>query len=371
VTESTPSGRRRRVAVVFGGRSAEHEVSVISARSVVAALDPDRYDVMLIGIDKGGRWHLVPELPAKRDPSALAAVGVEEGREVSLSRRPGTPGVVDDGGAVEELDVVFPVLHGPFGEDGTIQGMLELAGVPYVGAGVLASAVGMDKAVQKVLFVAAGLPVVPHEVVQDREWQEDPEAVEARAHDLGLPLFVKPATLGSSVGITKVKRAEDLSAAIDEALSHGRKALLERSMDGYREIECAVLGNDDPVASLPGEIVPDAEWYDYRAKYLEEGTTLEVPADLPGEVVERIQRMAVTAFQAIDCAGMARVDFFYRGPDDVVVNEINTIPGFTSVSMYPRMWEASGLTYGELVDRLVELAVERSETERSRRPGPG
>jgi D-alanine-D-alanine ligase len=358
------------VAVVFGGRSAEHEVSVISARSVVAALDPDRYDVMLIGIDKEGRWHLVPELPAKRDPSALPAVGVEEGREVSLSRQPGTPGVVDDEGAIQELDVVFPILHGPFGEDGTIQGMLELAGVPYVGAGVLASALGMDKAVQKVLFVAAGLPVVPHEVVHEREWREDPEAVEARAQDLGLPLFAKPASLGSSVGITKVKRAEDLPGAIDEALSHGRKALLERSMDGYREIECAVLGNDDPVASLPGEIVPDTEWYDYRAKYLEEGTTLHVPADLPPEVVERIQRMAVAAFQAIDCAGMARVDFFYREPDEVVLNEINTIPGFTTVSMYPKMWEASGLSYGELVDRLVELAVERSEAERSRRPGP-
>jgi len=372
MTESTPSGRRRRVAVVFGGRSAEHEISVSSARSVVGALDPERYDVVLIGIDKAGRWHLVPELPVRppADPPVLAAVGVEEGRDVSLSRVPGAPGLVEEGGAVRELDVVFPVLHGPFGEDGTIQGMLELAGVPYVGAGVLASAVGMDKAVQKVLFVAAGLPVVAHEVVHDREWHEDREGVEARAQALGLPLFVKPATLGSSVGITKVKRAEDLPGAVDEALSHARKALLERSMDGYREIECAVLGNDDPVASLPGEIEPGAEWYDYRAKYLEEGTTLHVPADLPDAVVERIQRMAVVAFQAIDGAGMARVDFFYRDPDEVVVNEINTIPGFTAVSMYPRMWEASGLSYAELVDRLVELAIERSEGERSRRPGP-
>jgi D-alanine-D-alanine ligase len=224
----------------------------------------------------------------------------------------------------------------------------------------------MDKAVQKKLFEREGLPVVPHEVVSEREWEEDREAVEARAEGLGLPVFVKPATLGSSVGITKVKRLDDLPAAIEEALSYARKALVERSMEGAREIECAVLGNDDPVASLPGEIIPDGEFYDYRAKYIDEGTELKVPADLPQAVTEEIQRMAVAVFLAIDAAGMARVDFFYREPDEVVVNEINTIPGFTHVSMYPKMWEASGLSYPDLVDRLLELAIERHEKEGKR-----
>jgi D-alanine-D-alanine ligase len=203
-------------------------------------------------------------------------------------------------------------------------------------------------------------------VVHEREWEEDREAVESRAAGLGLPLFVKPATLGSSVGITKVKRLDDLSAAVEEALSYARKALVEASMEGAREIECAVLGNDDPVASVPGEIVPESEWYDYRAKYVDEGTRLEIPAQLPAAVAEEVQRMAVAAFQAIDCSGMARVDFFHREPNEIRVNEINTIPGFTHISMYPKMWEASGLSYADLVDRLVELAVERHEKEQKR-----
>jgi len=307
------------------------------------------------------------ELPAPRAAGGvLPGVTGDEGPEVSLAREPGEAAIVTDRGERTEIDVVFPILHGPYGEDGTIQGMLELAGVPYVGAGVLGSALGIDKAVQKVLFVTAGLPVVPHEVVYEREWEEDREGVEARASGLGLPVFVKPATLGSSVGITKVKRADDLAGAIEEALSYARKALVERSMEGAREIECSVLGNDDPVASVPGEIVPDAEWYDYRAKYIDEGTTLEIPARLPQKVTEEVQRMAVAAFRAIDAAGMARVDFFFREPDQILVNEINTIPGFTTISMYPKLWEASGLSYADLVDRLVELAVERHEKEQKR-----
>jgi len=361
----TEKGPRRRVVVVFGGRSAEHEVSVVSAHSLLSALDPDRCEVLLIGIDKEGRWHLLPELPGRK-PGELPAVTGEEGRAVALSRNPGESALVAEDGTRQEIDVVFPALHGPYGEDGTIQGMLELAGIPYVGAGVLASAVGMDKAVQKVLFESVGLPVVPHVVVHEREWEEDREAVEAKAEGLGLPVFVKPATLGSSVGITKVKRLDDLPGAIEEALSYARKALVEKSMEGAREIECAVLGNDDPVASVPGEIIPDGEFYDYRAKYIDEGTELEVPADLSPAVTDEVQRMAVTAFQAIDAAGMARVDFFYREPDEIIVNEINTIPGFTHVSMYPKMWEASGLSYPELVDRLIELAIERHEKERKR-----
>lgn len=359
---------RRRVAVVFGGRSAEHEVSVVSARSILQALDPQKYEVSLIGIDREGRWHLLPALPAPEPALGLPTVREEEGKEVALSRVPGERALVADDGTRSEVDVVFPVLHGPFGEDGSIQGMLELAGVPYVGAAVLASAVGMDKAVQKVLFTAAGLPVVPHLVVHETEWEEDHAGVEARGLALGLPLFVKPATLGSSVGITKVKKPEELPAAIEEALSFGRKILVERGMEGAREIECAVLGNDDPVASLPGEILPSAEFYDYRAKYLDAGTRLEVPARLEDGQVSEIQRMAIAAFRAIDCAGMARVDFFVREPEGIVLNEINTIPGFTEVSMYPKMWEASGLPYGHLVDRLLELAVERHELERKHAP---
>jgi D-alanine-D-alanine ligase len=360
---------RRRVVVVFGGRSAEHEVAVVSAGSVLAALDPDRFDVTTVGIDKQGRWHRMHVLPpgsTGTGAAALPSVGPDAGVGVSLAREPGERALVGDDGSRTALDVVFPILHGPFGEDGTIQGMLELAGVPYVGAGVLASAVGMDKAVQKVLFAAAGIAVVPHEVVRDREWEEDREDAEARAEALGLPVFVKPAALGSSVGISKVKNPEDLAAAIEEALSYGTKAVVEKSMEGAREIECAVLGNDDPVASVPGEILTGGEFYDYRSKYLDDSTRLQIPARLPDEIVVRVQRMSVAAFQAIDAAGMARVDFFYREPDEIVLNEINTIPGFTPVSMYPLLWASSGLAYPDLIERLVELALERHERERKR-----
>ncbi len=363
---------KKRVVVIFGGRSAEHEVSVVSARSVIDALDTERYEVVAIGIDKEGRWHLVDGPPAlPPGAKALPAVSSAAGSEVALSREPGERALVTEEGERAPFDVVFPVLHGPFGEDGTVQGLLELAGVPYVGAGVLASAVGMDKAVQKALFERAGLPVVPHVVVPEHEWEDDREELEARIHALGLPLFVKPATLGSSVGISKVKSHQALEPAMEEAFTHARKALVERGMEGFREIECAVLGNDDPVASLPGEIVPGGEFYDYRAKYLDGSTRLEVPARLRPETVEALQRMAVAAFRAIDCEGMARVDFFVREPGELLVNEINTIPGFTSVSMYPMMWEASGLSYPELVDRLVELAVERHRREAKRGSGAG
>jgi len=267
--------------------------------------------------------------------------------------------------------VVFPVMHGPYGEDGSIQGFLEMAGVPYVGAGVLGSALGMDKGVQKTLFAAAGIRVVDHEVVHERDWAEDPRRVEARADDLGYPLFVKPAGLGSSVGITRVETAEALRGAMEEAFRYGRKAVLERALEGAREIECAVLGNDDPVASIAGEIVPRGHaFYDYEAKYLDEdGAELIIPADLEPEQLEEIQRLAVAAFRAIDAAGMARVDFFIARDGRIFLNEVNTIPGFTSISMYPKLWEASGLTYPDLVDRLVELAIERHELERKRGAG--
>jgi D-alanine-D-alanine ligase len=364
-------GRRTRLVLVFGGRSAEHEISVASATSVMGALDPARFDVIAIGIDKEGRWHRVQALPSATDGSPeLPSVRTKDGEVVALSREPGDRALVSETGERAPIDVVFPVLHGPYGEDGTIQGMLELAGVPYVGAGVLASAVGMDKAVAKVLFAAAGLPVAPYLVVRAHEWEADPDAVRARAGALGLPLFVKPARLGSSVGVTKVKRTGDLPAAVGHALSFDTKVLIEASVEGGREIECSVLGNEHPVASVPGEIVPTHEFYSYEAKYVDEGgAALEIPARLPEEVVTRVQDMAVTAFEAVDCEGMARVDFFYREPAELIVNEINTIPGFTRISMYPKLWEASGLTYRELIDRLVDLALERHERTRGRGRG--
>lgn len=365
--------RRTRIVVLFGGRSAEHEISVISARSVMDALDPDRYEAVPIGITKAGAWHLLPSGPPALPPgsgAALPEVTPGAGREVALDQEPGASALVADDGSRTEIDVVFPVLHGPYGEDGTVQGMLELAGVPYVGAGVLGSALGMDKAVQKALFRAAGLRVVPHVVVYEREWEEDPESVEARAADLGYPLFVKPAALGSSVGITKVHAPGELTGGMEEAFRYGPKGLIERSMEGAREIEVSVLGNDDPVASVAGEIVPTHEFYDYDAKYTDEhGAALVIPADIRPENLEEAQRMAVAAFRAIDCAGMARVDFFLVADGELFVNEINTIPGFTPISMYPQLWEASGLPYAELIDRLVELALERHALERKKGTG--
>jgi len=359
---------RRRIAILFGGRSAEHEVSVVSARSVMDALDPSRFEAIPIGIDREGGWHLLAEPPALL-PGSGVLPRVEDGSGTSVELdTTGEAALVAVDGSREPVDVVFPLLHGPFGEDGTMQGLLELAGVAYVGAGVLASALGMDKAVQKVVLAAAGLPVVPHLVVHERDWIDDPESVEADAEHLGYPLFAKPAALGSSVGISKVKDPAGLSAALEETFRHGRKAVLEQSVEGGREIECGVLGNDDPVASVAGEIQPKGEFYDYEAKYLDESTRLIIPAVLPEGMLEEVQRQAVAAFRAIDCEGMARVDFFFREPNELIVNEVNTIPGFTQVSMYPKLWEASGLPYADLVDRLVELGIERLERE-SKRPG--
>ena len=358
--------RRRRVVVLFGGRSAEHEISCVSARSVIDALDPDRTEAVPIGIGRDGRWHLLPSPPAlPSETGRMPEVTDDDGTAVELSGGAGHELVAADGSR-EPIDVVFPVLHGPFGEDGTVQGLLELAGVPYVGAGVLASALGMDKAVQKPLFLQAGLPVGPYEAVHETEWRDDPESVAASADALGYPLFTKPSTLGSSVGVMKVRSTEELSAGLDEAFRYARTAVVEAAAEGAREIECAVLGNDDPVASVAGEIVPEGhDFYDYDAKYLDEhGARLLIPADLPPEVLEEIQRLSVAAFRTIRCAGMARVDFFLLGDGELWINEINTIPGFTSISMYPKLWEASGLSYGELIERLLDLAVERHEAER-------
>ena len=359
--------KRRRVAVLFGGRSAEHEVSCLSARSVIDALDPARTEVIPIGITREGRWHRVagpPALPS--ETGRMPEITEASGSVVELAAEGASTEIVGVDGSREPIDVVFPVLHGPYGEDGTVQGLLELAGVPYVGAGVLGSAIGMDKDVQKRLFRAAGLPVGPYEAVREPVWIDDPESVEAAAEALGYPLFAKPATLGSSVGVSKLHGPQDLAGGLDEAFRYARDALLEKAAEGAREIECAVLGNDDPVASVAGEIVPEGhEFYDYEAKYLDEhGAELVIPADLKPGVLEDVQRLAVAAFAAVKCAGMARVDFFLLGEDELWLNELNTIPGFTSISMYPKLWEASGLSYRELVERLLDLAVERHEAER-------
>jgi D-alanine-D-alanine ligase len=363
--------RRRRVAVLFGGRSSEHEISCLSARSVIDALDPATTEVVPIGIARDGRWHVLsgpPALPS--ETGRMPEIGADDGSIARIAGDDGRPALVLADGSRRDVDVVFPVLHGPRGEDGAIQGLLELAGVPYVGAGVLGSALGMDKAVQKVLWVAEGLPVVPHVVVREPEWRDDPEGVIARSLSMGLPLFTKPASLGSSVGISKVADDEELAAGLERAFGFERKVLVEQGIEHAREIECAVLGNDDPVASVCGEVVPKGHaFYDYDAKYLDEhGAELLIPAPIAPDVAGRIQQLAVAAYTTVGCAGMARVDFFIRD-DDVWINEINTIPGFTSISMYPKLWEASGVPYDELVQRLLDLAVERFDAERGKHVG--
>jgi D-alanine-D-alanine ligase len=366
------TGRKRRVAVLFGGRSAEHEISCVSARSVIDALDPATTEVVPIGITREGSWHLLPGPPAlPGETGRMTEILSAAGAAVELAVESGSSELVAADGSRQPIDVVFPVLHGPRGEDGAVQGMLELAGVPYVGAGVLGSAMGMDKAVQKTLFAASGLAVVPYEVVREPEWDEDPDGVTARIAGLGFPVFTKPATLGSSVGIVKAHDPDALADGLAEAFRYARKAVVEKGLEGIREIECAVLGNDDPVASVAGEIVPTGhEFYDYEAKYLDDhGAQLLIPADVKPDVMEQVQRMAVTAFRAIECAGMARVDFFLRGEDELWVNEINTIPGFTHISMYPKLWGASGLSYPELVERLLDLAVERHDAESTKSTG--
>jgi D-alanine-D-alanine ligase len=349
-----------RVAVIFGGKSGEHEVSIASAASIFKHLDPQRYEALPIKIEKDGRWVLAGEVP-----KAISAADVHkqvEGPSTTskgVGLQPIDPTTALAGGAI---DVVFPVLHGPFGEDGTVQGLLELANVPYVGAGVLGSAVGMDKAVMKTLFLARNLPVAPYVVVLRPEWTREAAAVTRRIEtELHFPVFVKPANLGSSVGISKAKDAAQFHEAMDLALQYDRKIVVEAAVPNAREIECAVLGNDDPQASIAGEIIPLREFYDYEAKYMDaNGSRLEIPAVISPEQAEQIRRMAVEAFRACDLAGLARVDFLMaRDSGEIFLNEVNTMPGFTTISMYPKLWEASGLSYPLLLDRLITLALER------------
>jgi D-alanine-D-alanine ligase len=345
--------KKLRVAVIFGGKSGEHEVSIASAASIFKHLDPARYEAVPIKIEKDGRWMLTGEVP-----KAISAADVH--RQVQTTAlQPIDPTTTLAGGNV---DVVFPVLHGPYGEDGTVQGLLELANVPYVGAGVLGSAVGMDKAVMKTLFLAAGLPVAPYRVVLRPEWTRDAAAVRARvARDLTYPVFVKPANLGSSVGISKARDAAQFDEAMTLALHYDRKIVIEAAVPKAREIECAVLGNDNPEASVPGEIIPLREFYDYEAKYMDaNGSKLEIPARLSESQTEEIRRLSIEAFRACDLSGLARVDFLMDGTTgETFLNEVNTLPGFTTISMYPKLWEASGLPYPALLDRLLTLAVER------------
>jgi D-alanine-D-alanine ligase len=351
----TPEKKRLRVGVLFGGRSGEHEVSLASAASVIRGLDPDKYEPVPIGITKDGHW-LVGEGAAKMLPDILKG-----GRRVMLTADPTEAALVplDRGAGAQRFDVMFPVMHGTFGEDGTIQGMLELAGLPYVGAGVLGSAIAMDKDVAKRLCKDAGIPVVPWVTVHRWQWEKEPAGVKAEIEEkFTYPVFVKPATLGSSVGMNKVHSAEELASAVNFAAEYSMKILVEKAVSA-REIEVSVLGNHEPRASVPGEIVPHREFYDYTAKYLEDGTRLLIPADLKPAQAKKVQTMAIEAFRTLELCGMARVDFFLeKTGGKILFNEANTIPGFTSISMYPKLWEASGIGFHELIDKLIELALE-------------
>jgi D-alanine-D-alanine ligase len=351
----TTDKKRLRVGVLFGGRSGEHEVSLASAASVIRGLDPDKYEAVPIGISKEGHW-LIGGAAQKMLPEVLKG-----GQRVVMAADPTDAALIplDRSGGGQRLDVVFPVMHGTYGEDGTIQGLLDLAGLPFVGAGVLGSAIGMDKDVAKKLLQHAKIPVVPWVTVYRADWERDPSSVQKQIEKkFRYPLFVKPATLGSSVGMTKVHSRAGLGPALNLASEFAIKILVERAVSA-REIEVSVLGNHEPKASVPGEIVPHREFYDYTAKYLEEGTALIIPAKLKPAQVKKIQELAVSAFRTLELSGMARVDFFLeKKGGKLFLNEVNTIPGFTSISMYPKLWEASGIPFRELIDRLIALALE-------------
>jgi D-alanine-D-alanine ligase len=391
-----------RVGILFGGRSGEHEVSLLSAASVLKAIDKEKYEVVPIGITREGRWltedhaerllrgehgtdseksgrHLRAGDPDTTPGAALLA----KGEAVIVPPVPQAHGLIPFESATSssqkaiDVDVIFPVLHGTFGEDGTIQGLLELADIPYVGAGVLGSAAGMDKDIMKQLFASAGLAIVKHVTVLRSQWEKDPKKVTKLVESkLKYPVFVKPANLGSSVGISKARDRKELAPAMEMAASYDRKIVIEQGVGGKkrkaRELECSVLGNDEPQASTVGEIVPSAEFYDYNAKYLDEGSKLVIPAKLSKKQMKEVQGMAIRAFQSVDCSGLARVDFLmdpglHGKPGKIYLNEINTMPGFTSISMYPKLWAASGLGYAELIDRLVQLALERSAEKKKNR----
>lgn len=357
--------RKLHVGVFFGGRSAEHEVSLQSAKNVIEALNPEKYDLTLIGIDRDGQWYLNDTSHFLLNSEKPELLKLNQSGDPLVLRPGAAQQLVSQSGisAIPALDVVFPVLHGTYGEDGAVQGLLRMAGVPFVGSGILGSAVGMDKDVMKRLLVQAQIPTTPW--VTLHSWQRNDIDVDQIIEELGgYPLFVKPANLGSSVGIHKVKKREDLEPAIHDAFRYDHKILVEQGLH-CREIECSVLGNERPIVSVPGEIIVKAEFYSYEAKYIDaDGAALQIPADLPKETAEQIQNLAVQAFQCLGAEGLSRVDSFLTPEGDVFINEINTMPGFTRISMYPKLWEASGIAYSELLDRLIELALERAQRER-------
>ncbi|MDR0455924.1 MAG: D-alanine--D-alanine ligase [Treponema sp.] len=356
----TPNDKKLTIGILFGGKSAEHEVSLQSARNVYDAIDRSKFEPVLIGIDKGGKWHSMGDslsLLNSGDPRRISLNS--SGKPVALV--PESAGLLTENGL--KLDVVFPILHGPFGEDGTVQGLLKLAGVPFVGSGVLGSAVSMDKDVMKRLFRDAGIPI--GKFLTFRSHEPFPVFAEIKTA-LGSPVFIKPANMGSSVGISKVHDESEFSAAVQEAFQYDTKIIMEEYIK-CREIECAVLGNENPIASVPGEIIPTHEFYSYEAKYLDEnGAALEIPAKLDADTQKRIQELSVKAFQTLCCDGLARIDFFLKENGEVLINEVNTMPGFTKISMYPKLWEAAecGITYTELISRLIELAIKRFEKEK-------
>lgn len=367
--------RKVRVGVLFGGQSGEHEVSLVSARAIMDGLDPEKYEVTPIGITKQGRWIIAPDAHARllvqADPSKLPGgspasdIPVAAGVSDQETTDPLALMVAGEQSPLRALDVIFPVLHGPMGEDGTVQGLLELMGVPYVGCGVLASAVGMDKAMTKVAFSGAGLPILPWLLIRRREWEREPvQVLDWIEQRLTYPMFVKPANLGSSVGVSKATDRAALERGIATAAAYDRRIVVEQGIPA-REIEVSILGNDEPEASVPGEVVPSGEWYDYEAKYLSGASKILIPAPITLELAARVRTLAVQAFRAIDGAGLARVDFLLnRETGDLYLNEVNTMPGFTPVSMYAMMWEASGIPYAHLLDRLIELALERHRRDR-------
>jgi D-alanine-D-alanine ligase len=348
--------KKLRVGILFGGRSAEHEVSVVSAQGVLAAIDKDRYRPVPMGVTRQGTW-----LTPAQTEQALERIRLERLRSLDEPLGDGMLYRTQALSSLRRMDIVFPLIHGVNGEDGTLQGLLELAGVPYVGAGVAASALGMDKALQKTFFRHHGFPVADDVQILRSQWNRDQQGViRAAEATIGYPSFVKPANSGSSIGTSKARSREDLEEAIAEAFRYDRKVLVERYVQG-REVEVAVLGNDDPEASPVGEITFEAEFYDYRAKYDDPRTKLHIPADIPEDTAERIRHTAIEAYKSIDCAGFARVDFFLMADGSFCLNEVNTIPGFTPMSMYPKLWEHAGLSYGDLITRLIELGLERHE----------
>ncbi len=354
------------IGIIFGGKSAEHEISLLSAKNIIAALDKDKYDVTLIGIDKRGHWHLCDRaqyLLNSHDPKQVVMHGMQD--EVSLVAKNAVPHLVSLTGGKEDkqLDVIFPVLHGTFGEDGTVQGLLKLMGIPFVGAGVLGSAVGMDKDVMKRLLRDAGIAIAKFVTIERRARAKWSFADVVK--QLGLPLFIKPANLGSSVGVSKVKNAQEWEAALDAAFAYDNKVIVEEFIAG-RELECGLMGNEEPIASLPGEVIAHGhEFYSYEAKYCDDkGVSFMVPAELSQEEVKKFQEASIEVYKALYCEGLARVDGFLQADGRVVINEINTIPGFTNSSLYPQLWQASGVSYPELVDRLVEFALVRHQREK-------